>query len=74
MPRLREQLSKAMSDEDEHQPGDSAPATAHYEELTGFGSPTGPLSMFAKVIGFHLHRAALRGGGYGMRLLAEDRG
>ena len=50
---------------DEHQPGDSAPATAHYEELTGFGSPTGPLSMFAKVIGFHLHRAALRGGGYG---------
>jgi hypothetical protein len=30
-----------MPDEDEHQPGDRAPATAHYEELNVFGSPTG---------------------------------
>jgi hypothetical protein len=30
-----------MSDEEEHQPGDRAPATAHYEELNVFGSPTG---------------------------------
>ena len=68
MPRLRERLSKAMSDEDEHQPGDSAPASAHSEELTVFRQPYRAMwSMFAKAIGFHLHRAALRGGGYGMR-------
>jgi hypothetical protein len=30
-----------MSDEEEHQPGDRATATAHYEELNVFGSPTG---------------------------------
>jgi hypothetical protein len=28
-------------DREEHQPGDRAPATAHYEELDVFGSPTG---------------------------------
>jgi hypothetical protein len=52
-----------MPDEEEHQPGDRAPATAHYEELNVFG-PHGPLSMFVKAIGFHLRHAALRGGGY----------
>ena len=30
-----------MPDEEEHQPGDPAPATAHYEELNVFSSPTG---------------------------------
>ena len=30
-----------MPDEEEHQPGDRAPATAHYEELNVFGTPTG---------------------------------
>jgi hypothetical protein len=34
-------LWEQMSDEGEHQPGDRAPATAHYEELNVFGSPTG---------------------------------
>ena len=32
-----------MSDEEEHQPGDRAPATAHYEELNVFGNPTGAI-------------------------------
>ena len=36
-----------MSDEEEHQPGDRAPATAHYEELSVFGTQTVPLSMSA---------------------------
>jgi hypothetical protein len=30
-----------MPDVEEHQPGDRAPATAHYEELNVFGTPTG---------------------------------
>ena len=30
-----------MSDEEEHQPGDRAPVTAHYEELNVFGNHTG---------------------------------
>jgi hypothetical protein len=34
-------LLKYMTDEAEHQPGDRAPATAHYEELNVFGSRTG---------------------------------
>jgi hypothetical protein len=33
-----------MSDEEEHQPGDPAPATAHYEELNLFGSSTGAVA------------------------------
>jgi hypothetical protein len=44
MPRLLELLSKAMSDGEEHQPGDRAPATAHYEELNVFGSLTGAVA------------------------------
>ena len=32
---------RRMPDEEEHQPGDRAPATAHYEELNVFGTPTG---------------------------------
>jgi hypothetical protein len=35
---LREPMS---DDQKEHQPGDRAPATSHYEELNIFGSPTG---------------------------------
>jgi hypothetical protein len=54
-----------MPDEEEHQPGDRAPATAHYEELNVFGTPTGAVSRFVKETGFHLHRGALRGGRYG---------
>jgi hypothetical protein len=54
-----------MPDEEEHQPGDRAPATAHYEELNVFGTPTGAVSRFVKETGFHLHRGALRGDGYG---------
>ena len=34
-------LWEQMPDEEEHQPGDRAPATAHYEELNVFGSHTG---------------------------------
>ena len=30
-----------MSDEEEHHPGDRAPAMAHYEELNVFGTQTG---------------------------------
>jgi hypothetical protein len=30
-----------VSDRDEHQPGDRAPVTDHYEELNVFGTPTG---------------------------------
>ena len=47
-----------MFDQKEHQPGDRAPATAHYEELNVFGSPTGSVAD----VRFHRHRAALRGG------------
>ena len=46
-----------MFDQKEHQPGDRAPATAHYEELNVFGSPTGSVAD----VRFHRHRAALRG-------------
>jgi len=38
---LLDTLRGRMSDEEEHQPGDRAPATAHYEELNVFGNPTG---------------------------------
>jgi hypothetical protein len=30
-----------MSGREEHQPGDEAPHTGHYEELNVFGTPTG---------------------------------
>jgi hypothetical protein len=30
-----------MGREDEHLPGERAPATGHYEELNVFGTPTG---------------------------------
>lgn len=32
---------RPMSNEEQHQPGDRAPATAHYEELNVFGTQTG---------------------------------
>ena len=54
-----------MSNEEQHQPGDRAPATAHYEELNVFGTQTAPLSMSVKVTRCRLHRGALRGDGYG---------
>ena len=41
MPQLLDALRVPMSDDEEHQPGDCAPATAHYEELNAFGSVTG---------------------------------
>jgi hypothetical protein len=41
MPLLLDTLRRRMSDDEKHQPGDRAPATAHYEELNVFGSPTG---------------------------------
>jgi hypothetical protein len=41
MPLLLDTLRRRMSDDEEHQPGDRAPATANYEELNVFGSPTG---------------------------------
>ena len=54
-----------MLDEEEHRPGDRAPATARYEELNVFGTPKEPLSAYVKVIRYRLHRAALRGDVYG---------
>ena len=56
-----------MLDEEEHQPGDRAPATAHSEELNVFGTQREPLSMFMKATDFRVRRAALRGGGYGRK-------
>ena len=53
-----------VSDEEEHQPGDRAPATAQYEELNVFGTPTGAVVQSVKATAFLLHRAASRGGRY----------
>ena len=59
-----------MFDQKEHQPGDRAPATAHYEELNVFGSPTGSVAD----VRFHRHRAALRGGKETPREFGDRRG
>jgi hypothetical protein len=42
MHRFLDTLREGMSDnQNEHQPGDAAPATAHYEEADIFGNRTG---------------------------------
>ena len=54
MRRLLDTLRRRMPDDEEHQPGDRAPATAHYEELNVFGSPTGAVVHVREGDGFRV--------------------
>jgi hypothetical protein len=57
-----------MSDEDELQPGDRSPVTAHYEELNVFGSPTGTVVQVREV-----ERLPSAPRGFTWRIRREDR-
>ena len=59
---------KEMSDEDELQPGDRSPVTAHYEELNVFGSPTGTVVQVREV-----ERLPSAPRGFTWRIRREDR-